>query len=592
MYEKSIVPEKKPGGGGFSVMHFTLENLYTMFEHCTNWWTVSNNDLPLVRYRGCKLKCYRSNVIDYILKWTNTMPSNSNKLTYPSCQPSMLAMAQTKLIMPSKKTDNRKRPYKIIKVPPPPQLKNQWYFAQELADKPLLTLHTAAAGLDQWYTANNWDSDNITITHINTDVFTNTHFQAEYYPIFHQGTQVKYLYKYTAPPMTQNIGETEIQDWCCLTNMKNWVTGVSFREQKKINRNAEFSDYKSHIYQFTGNPLVKENRQEIEHYYTSVYSPIDIYTSTNTTTETTKIKDIKANHQPQKFGETLVKLQNPLILTSRYNPLKDKGDTTKMYLLPTSQVGTWTPPTNPDFILDGFPMWINIYGFTDFQIKLQKKPSMQTNYILVIENHTTDPIRNKPIVLIDQDYLNDKSPYDSTVHYLDAKKWFPQLQYQEQQINLIASCGIGTPKLTKKLSDQVIIGYTFYFTWGGSPAKMVTVDNPISQIVYPIPRTEHAPPSLQSPEQNFESVLYTFDQRYGQLTKRALERIKSDWGLTTTLSSFAETTEDRSPSLQTQEQAETQKEKEKALVQQLQLHKQQQLELRFRILKLMETMQM
>lgn len=590
MYEKSIVPERKPGGGGFSVMHFTLENLYTMFEHCTNWWTVSNQDLPLVRYRGCKLKCYQSNAIDYIMKWTNTFPSNSNKLTYPACQPSMLAMAQTKLIMPSKKTNNRRKPYTILRIPPPPQLKNQWYFQQELADKPLLTLHTAAAGLEQWYTANNWDSDNITITHLNLDVFSNRNFQTTYYPIFHQGTQTKYLWKLTNP--NTQVQNSEIQDWCPLTNMINWVSGVSFREQKLINTSATFDQYKQHIQQFCGNPLVKENRQELQHYYTSVYSPADVFTATQTTSAETKISTIKAVHQEQNFSQTLTLLQNPLTLTSRYNPLKDKGDTTKMYLLSTKEIGTWDPPTNPDYILDGFPMWINIYGFTDFQIKLQQKPSMQYNYILVIQNHTTDPIRNKPIVLIDLDYLNDKSPYDTTVHPQDAKKWWPQLQYQEQQINLIASCGIGTPKLTKKLSDQVILQYTFYFNWGGSPAKMVTVENPISQIVYPIPRTEHAPPSLQNPEQNFESVIYSFDQRYGQLTKRALERIKSDWGLTTTLSSFTETAEDTNPLLQAQEQAETQKEKEKALVQQLQLHKQQQLELRFRILKLMETMQM
>nr|UGV39360.1 MAG: ORF1 [TTV-like mini virus] len=587
LYEKSIVPEKKPGGGGFSVMHFTLENLYTMFEYCTNWWTASNQDLPLVRYRGCKIKCYQSKSIDYILKWTNTLPSNSNKLTYPACQPSMLAMAHTKLIMPSKQTNNRHKPYKILRIPPPPQLKNQWYFQQELADKPLLTLHTAAAGLDTWYIANNWDSDNITITHINTDVFTNRNFQQEFYPTFNQGTQVKYLWKVTQEPY--NFTTLQVQDIVPLTNMKNYVEGATYREQKVINPSATFQQYKSHIKQFCGNPLILQNRQEQDHYYYSTYSPVDVFTITDLT-ENTKVDSIKAAHMSHNM--TLTKLQEPLILKSRYNPLKDKGDTTKMYLLDVKTTATWDPPTNPDYVLDGFPMWINIYGFCDFQMKLQQKPSMQSNYALVIQNHTTNPIRNKPIILIDEDYLNNNSPYDKGPHPQDADKWYPQLQYQEQQINLIAKCGIGTPKLTKKYSDQVILQYTFYFSWGGSPAKMVTVDNPLTQIVYPIPRTEHAPPSLQNPETNFESILYTFDQRHGSLTKRALERIKSDWNLTQTLSSFAEATSDTDPLLQAQEQEETQKEKEKALVLKLQQHKQQQLELRFRILKLMETMQM
>lgn len=590
MYEKSIVPEKKPGGGGFSVMHFTLENLYTMFENCTNWWTVSNQDLPLVKYRGCKLKCYQSNNIDYILKWTNTFPNTTNKLTFPACQPSMLAMAHTKLIMPSKKTNNRRKPYTIIRVPPPPQLKNEWYFQQELANKPLLTLHTAAAGLDQWYIASNWDSDNITITHLNLDVFTNRGFQVDYYATFNQGTQTKYLWKITHPNFNpQAVDSLEIQYLYPLTNMKNWVEGSSFHELQTVHTDASWEDYKTNIKQWCGNPLIGTNRREIDFYYYSTYSPVDVFTINNLQ-KNTIISNIKATHKSQKMD--LVKLTDPLILKSRYNPLKDNGTTTHMYLLDTKETKTWDPPTNPDWSLDGFPLWINIYGFTDFQMKLQQKPSMQYNYILVFKNNTTDPLRNKPIVLIDEDYLNDKSPYDTTVHPLDAKKWYPQLQYQEQQMNLLAKCGIGTPKLGKKFSDQVILEYTFYFNWGGSPAKMVTVENPISQIVYPIPRTEHATPSLQNPEQNFETVLYTFDQRHGQLTKRALERIKSDWNLTQTLSSFTEAATDSDPLLQAQEQAETQKEKEKALLQQLQLHKQQQLELRLRILKLMETMQM
>ena len=32
MYKESFVPEGYPGGGGFSVMKFTLQNLYEMHQ--------------------------------------------------------------------------------------------------------------------------------------------------------------------------------------------------------------------------------------------------------------------------------------------------------------------------------------------------------------------------------------------------------------------------------------------------------------------------------------------------------------------------------------------------------------------------------
>ncbi len=72
MYEDSTVPEFLPGGGGFAVMKFTLFNLYDMHEKCENWWTNSNDNLPLCRYLGCRLKMYQSEFVDYVLNYSNS----------------------------------------------------------------------------------------------------------------------------------------------------------------------------------------------------------------------------------------------------------------------------------------------------------------------------------------------------------------------------------------------------------------------------------------------------------------------------------------------------------------------------------------
>lgn len=118
MYEDSTVPKHLPGGGGFSVMRFSLESLYTSHLLCRNWWTVSNEDLPLCRYTGCKFRFYQSDNVDYCVRYQISYPMMSNKLTYASCHPSIMLMMKNTIIVPSKKTRPRKNHTKLKDLDP------------------------------------------------------------------------------------------------------------------------------------------------------------------------------------------------------------------------------------------------------------------------------------------------------------------------------------------------------------------------------------------------------------------------------------------------------------------------------------------
>ncbi len=104
MYEQSIVPQHMPGGGGFSVMKQSLESMYEYHQLCTNWWTNSNENLPLCRYTGTTLYLYYSENIDYAFRYQTDYPMNSGKLTYCSLQPSIMMMMHDTILMPSKRT--------------------------------------------------------------------------------------------------------------------------------------------------------------------------------------------------------------------------------------------------------------------------------------------------------------------------------------------------------------------------------------------------------------------------------------------------------------------------------------------------------
>nr|UGV35340.1 MAG: ORF1 [TTV-like mini virus] len=588
MYKDSIVPPGFPGGGGFSVMKFTLENLYDMHQHCTNWWTNSNDNLPLCRYLGCRLRCYRSELIDYILKIDTNLPAHSNKLTYPSAQPSMIMMSQNKHLIPSKRTDKRKRPYITIKIPPPGKLENKWYFQKEFRQLPLLVLHVSAASFSQYYINTQKENNNVTINSLNTTLITNRNFKEANWPYKKTGTNALYFYEYTEDLPHDN--KFKLQHLVPLTQIKKYTQGSTYHEAKLTRYETNVTNYLNNIEKYTGNPFVKQHRETQGHIVYSNSGPQDFATKWKTNATETTTSD--------QVGLQFTVVQEPLIEQYRYNPFKDTGHKNNIYILKcdenTQNPDTaWTAPANPDIQLGGFPLWLNLWGFIDFQIRLGSYPNIMTNTMVVIQTDFLYPKPKHPIVLIDNDYLNNNSPYETGVNKLDADRWYPQIQYQTQEINKLVLTGPGTPKLYDKTSDQVVIEYDFFFKWGGEPAKMVNVSNPQTQIIYPMPSYECQTTSLQSPAQAIESTLYSFDQRYDSITKTALERIQKDWDFTNFLSSITETpsripeVQGTIPKTQTEE---TQEKTKEALLFQLLEHQQQQQQLRLGIIQLMKQL--
>ncbi len=593
MYKESIVPPGFPGGGGFSVMKFTLSNLYDMHQKCSNWWTNSNENLPLCRYLGCRIKCYASATFDYIIKYSTSLPAHSTKLTYPSTQPSMLMMSTNKKIVPSRKTNPRKKPYTILKIRPPSKLENKWYFQKEIRELPLLVLYAAPTSLTQFYINTQAENNNVTLYSINTQVVTNRNFKQPVWPIKVDGTKSIYLWEYTGQDFHTGMTDFQCKHLIPLTNIRHFTQGSSYAEAYPTSLQDKHADYCKNINMYTGNPFVKEHRQTEGVLLISETGPNTFADQWKNKELNIKSNQIMNNNTPM----TLTILQQHLIETYRYNPFRDTGSTTQMYLLKcdedTQALTAWNPPNNPDIILEGFPLWLNIWGYTDFQHKLGAYQNIETNCMLVFKSEALSPSTKKPIVLIDQDYLNNRSPFEETVNDTDKNRWYPQLQYQTQEMNKIALTGPGTPKLYTKTSDQIVIKYDFYFKWGGDPARMVNVENPLKQIVYPMPSDEHKTTSLQSPAQAIETVMYSFDQRRNEITKRALERITQDWDITNLLSSITETTGEL-PAIQTypqetQKETTTEKEKEKILLQLIEQRNRQQ-QLRLGIINLMKQL--
>nr|UGV35719.1 MAG: ORF1 [TTV-like mini virus] len=583
MYESSWVPAHLSNGGGFSVVQFTLENLYTQHEHLRNYWTKTNMNLPLFRYTYCRLKLYQSKYVDYLLKPQNHYPMTSQQLTYTATQPSLMIMQKGVIKMPSKTTKPKRKPFRIIKLHPPSLFKNKWYFQQDQAKTPLLLLHTAATSFDNWYISKNAENNNISIHTLNTKLFKNIFWNKDYttshgYPIDTQGTINKYLW---TTHSNKPFNELQLKDLIFLGETKIYKAGQSCADTPGA---VNWNTYKNTTI-YWGNPFHEA--------YLMGNDPIFQSTSDKLSWQIIQTKSTGDD----KIENLVTKVDTPLQFPVRYNPNKDDGTHNRCYLLSVSKpkIG-YDPPTDLNLQLDGFPLWTTIWGFTDYIKKLQITQQTDISYILVVQNGTTNP-NWETIVPLDWDFCNGRSPLQGGENpdIWDQNKWYPQLQYQNQAMNDIAFCGPGAPKYTDIKSDEIKLEYEFHFKLGGNPLPMAEVHNPLLQGTFPTPSNIKQTTSLQNPTTPIETYLQGFDQRRGFLTKAAIERISKDWGLkkpsfktSTGLSMDVPVHQ----TLQTSEdEASTEEEKEETLFTKLIKQRQKQQRLKQRILLTLQQIQ-
>lgn len=112
----------------------------------------------------------------------------------------------------------------------------------------------------------------------------------------------------------------------------------------------------------------------------------------------------------------------------------DNGSSNRAYILENykPQHG-WDPPTDTKLILEGFPLYILLYGYLDFQKQLHRLPNIDTNTILCINTSQLHgpPTTQPAYVPLGDDFIRGKSPFEQEINPLDENRWYPIVQYQE-----------------------------------------------------------------------------------------------------------------------------------------------------------------
>nr|UGV34315.1 MAG: ORF1 [TTV-like mini virus] len=578
LYQYSEVPEQLPGGGGWGIKVFSLDALFSDHEYARNVWTRDNHDLPLCRYRGCKLTFYQSDYADYICTYTNQLPMTSSLGMYNAMQPSIHQLQQNKIIMPSLNTYKKRKPYKKVFIPPPAPLQNKWYFTADLAKYPLLMLRTSSTSLNKHFIDPDTISNNITITSLNANIFQNRNFAnpdqgtRPGYWAYESGGKRTYLYatRDAVPTNTPKAG-----DLIPLLDTLNYTPGHSFNElyHTGTSWNGYTTGYKNNM----GNPFYSEY----------LLGEVPLYQGVKHITE---IMTEYTNPQTPVQGLSRVDFTKKI----RYNPEADQTHDHMVYFKCNKKPETgWKEPESEELTNEGLPYWLLLWGFADWHRKIKKHQHLDTDYIMCIRQHI-NLITRDYVIPLSKSFLNGRSPYYTDTpprSEIDSKTWYPQLQYQVEAINEICLTGPGVPRIPTNYSVQGLVRYCFYFKWGGNLPPMSTIENPRQLPTFNLPGNQFATNSLQNPTTDPESLLYSFDERRHTLTKRAIKRLQKYQTTKKTLVADGSPFADQPQTTQTQDTESSSEEETETLFEQLQQQRRKQQQLRQRILLTLQQLQ-
>nr|UHS18275.1 MAG: hypothetical protein [Betatorquevirus sp.] len=579
-YVYSFIPEKQPGGGGWSLLVFSLDSLFEDYKHLENVWTVSNAGLPLIRYRGCQFKFYQSKETDYVVTYDNCWPMVDTPHKHADSAPFRMLMKHHKIIIPSRDTQRRKKPYKKVFIKPPAQMMTKWYFQKDICRTPLVMLTTTSCSLTYPFTAPEAESNNISFYILNPYLFKNSNFQhldtSGYFCKYANAnnTEPLYLYASTSYNVTYDKikqGDPSITQLIALANTKDHTAGHTLIKQEQKN-----------LQSLLGNPFHEDYTNGDMYIYISKMTPLEM------------LNLASDKHQEPTTEKQSITNTGSILYSVRYNPQKDDGSTNKAYIVNNELGGLIQPPSNTNFIIEGFPLHTMLWGWTDFIRKLGEAIQFDTNYFVCLETKVTNNDKLPYLIPVDDTFVHGLNPYSPiyvdhehqiAIDDYNKKNWYPRHEYQKVTINKICMTGPACPRQPWKHYMQAHCSYKFYFTLGGCPKTLEKIYNPCSQPKWPTPDNLLGRFEVQDPNKHPATELYNWDWQKDYVTESALQRIRKYTEIDPKIFSISES-KNQPIILQKPQEKDPSKEEEKELQLQLQHIRYQRLLLQLQLRQL------
>lgn len=509
-YKESTVLPHEPGGGGWGLQQLTLNNLYVQNKYIMNWWSQTNKGYNLCRYLGTKIILYRQQNIDYIFTYDIENPYNVTKYYYASQHPIKLLQWHKRIIVPSHRTmPHKKKNYVKRFIRPPKELLNKWYFQQHFSTTPLIQFTASAVSLTNMFQAPYNINNNVSLFTINTSFFQNSCFN----PPTPLPQGIKWGYQPRQGTFIYGIQQPEH------ILLNTLIKNITYLGNCTIDDPGDPMDITSNQtdygYAHWGNPFHFRYLHGDMPVFITSKSPEDLWNQKSQKLETIK-SDITWKHEP-------------MVQECRYNPNYDQGIGNVAYWVQNSVLtrNNWEPLSDPILKIEGFPLWLLLWGWEDFTKKLAEVSNLEQNYMLVIQTKYLD-VKQPHYVFLSENYFNGQGPYGVSrdeINISDKSHWFPKWRFQAEAINALLMSGPGVCKCENQKSVSAHMKYTSFFKWGGNPSSIENIYDPTSQPTYPMPNLQLLTNEITDPTTNIKNYIYTWDTRRDLLTQRATERI-------------------------------------------------------------------
>lgn len=478
-------PPRQPAGGGFGMEVFTLQDLYYRYKQHKSIWTTTNEYRDLCRYTGCRFTFYRHSTTDFLITYNTQPPFTLDKFTYPAIHPLNQMLQKKKRIIYSLRSKPWGGSKVTLKIHPPKQMINKWFFQKQFSGAGLCQIQAAAADVLNANMGNTWANTNISIYYLNTGFYQLSNWgksggQTEYKPFHTIKEPLYYWYK---------------------------DRGTSKYFQYKPNQT-----YAQSIHYDTG------------YFNTHI---LNAYKITDTSTESAAMA-----------------MATLPIAVGRYNPQADTGVGNELWII-SILTDHYDKPREPELLFSGYPLWMMFYGYYNFILKFKGDDTFLRSHMFIVRSPAIVKLQSLHqqdyFPIIDQSFLNGQMPYDE---YLDTNKknyWYPSVLKQMEIINAIVCSGPYIPKYADNRDSSWELNYkcTFYFKFGGPQITEQPVIDPQKQQDYDVPDKFKETIQIVNPiTQSCETMFHDWDYRRGMLTATAIKRmskhLRSDSDISTT----------------------------------------------------------
>nr|UHM25932.1 MAG: ORF1 [Torque teno midi virus] len=217
---------------------------------------------------------------------------------------------------------------------------------------------------------------------------------------------------------------------------------------------------------------------------------------------------------------------------ARYNPLRDDGRHSKMWLSNILNADHTKPSKDNILLLEGMPLWLGIWGWLDFITEMKKDPTFLRTYYIVLQSAAIYPApqvgADTYYIPIDRNFWLGQEPYQQYLTSTDKSLWYPTIKHQVETLNEIAKSGPYVPKYNDQRESNWELKYTYtsFFKWGGPQISEQAVEDPTKQGTYDLSSSLPERLQIQNPsKQTPQSILHAWDTRRGFITETALKRM-------------------------------------------------------------------